>query len=249
MFKNVTPKSFRLRAPIKTNKCENIMKELRRKLLTHARNKAKRRLHESKNRITNIRSTLCQVLSPEDYDNIMRVTDTSKDAEYQKSKRHLKEKFQQLINEKQKRSQIMSNNKRTIMKPAALNLTGKNIDKNVTSLLNLGPNFVPIPKSIAYMEIITAIESQALNLESGKKDTSAENLRQTVSKILSKTIDKKQQDNLSKTQRTALKQLKNNEQIKVYPFDKGIGSSTKHIKHLTLKTKTATSSNYHGYQL
>ena len=55
MFKNVTPKSFRLRAPIKTNKCENIMKELRRKLLTHARNKAKRRLHESKNRITNIR--------------------------------------------------------------------------------------------------------------------------------------------------------------------------------------------------
>ena len=51
---NVTPKSFRLRAPIKTTKCENIMKELRRKLLTHARNDAKRRLHESKNKITNI---------------------------------------------------------------------------------------------------------------------------------------------------------------------------------------------------
>ena len=58
---------------------------------------------------------------------------------------------------------------------------------------------------------------------SGKKDTSAENLRQTVSKILSKTIGKKQQDNLSKAQRTALKQLKNNELIKVYPFHKGIG--------------------------
>ena len=62
-----------------------------------------------------------------------------------------------------------------------------------------------------------------MNLESGKQDTSAENLRQTVSKILSNTISKKQQDNLSKTQRTALKQLKNDEQIKVYPFDKGIG--------------------------
>ena len=72
------------------------------------------------------------------------------------------------------------------------------------------------------MEIITAIESQALNLESGKKDISAENLRQTVSKILFKTISKKQQDNLSKTQRTALKQFKIDEQIKVYPFDKGI---------------------------
>ena len=73
------------------------------------------------------------------------------------------------------------------------------------------------------MEIITAIESQALNLESGKKDTSAENLRHTVSKILPLTIGKKQQDNLSLTQRAALKQLKNDEQMEVYPFHKGTG--------------------------
>ena len=73
------------------------------------------------------------------------------------------------------------------------------------------------------MEMITVIESQALKLESDKKDTSAENLRQTVNKILSKTIGKKQQDNLSKTQRTALKQLENDQQMKAYPFDKGIG--------------------------
>ena len=160
---NVTPKSFRLRAAITTTKCENIMKELRRKLLNHARNEAKRRLHESKNRIINICSTLCQVLSPEDYKNIKRVTDASKDAEYQKSKCHLKEKFQQLKNENQKHSQIVWNNKRAIMKPAVLNITGKTVDKNVTSLLNVGPNFVPTPKFIPYMEIITAIESQALN--------------------------------------------------------------------------------------
>ena len=90
------------------------------------------------------------------------------------------------------------------MKPAVLNLTGKTIDKNVNSLLNLGPNFVSTPKSISYMEVIKATESQALKLESDKKDASAENLRQAVSKILSKRIDKKQQDNFSKTQRTAL---------------------------------------------
>ena len=105
------------------------MTELSRKLLTHARNEATRRLHESKNRITIICSTLCRVMSPEDYENIVRVTDTSKDAEYQKSKRHLKEKYQQLKNENQKRSQIVQNNKRTIMKPAVLNLTGKTIIK------------------------------------------------------------------------------------------------------------------------
>ena len=52
----------------------------------------------------NICLTQSQVLSPEDYENIMRVTDTSKDAEYQKSKRHLKEKFQQLKKKKKIRN-------------------------------------------------------------------------------------------------------------------------------------------------
>ena len=59
------------------------------------------------------------------------------------------------------------------------------------------------------MEIITGIESQVLKLESGKKGKSTGNLQQTISKILSKTIGKKQQDNLSKVQRAASKQSKN----------------------------------------
>ena len=78
-------------------------------------------------------------------------------------------------------------------------LTGETVDKNVIFLLNLAP------KSVLYMEIITAIELQALKLESGKKDTSAENLRQTVIKILSNTIGKKKTCSLSRPQRTALK--------------------------------------------
>ena len=134
------------------------MKESRRKLHTHARNVAKRRLHESKNRIMNICSTPCQVLSPEDYENIMWVTDTPKDAEYQKTKRHLKEKFQQLKNEKQKRSHTVSNNKRTIMKPAVLNQIVKNIVRNITPLLNLRPNIVLTPKSIPRMDSLTTTD-------------------------------------------------------------------------------------------
>ena len=145
-------------------------------------NEAKRWLDESTNRIANICSILCQVLPLEDYENIIRVTDTSKNTEYQNSKGHLKEKFQQLKSEKQKHSQIIWNNKRTIMKPAVLNLTGETINKNVTSLLNLGPNFFLTPTSIPYMEMITAIKSQALKLESGKKDTSPEKLRQMLVK-------------------------------------------------------------------
>ena len=59
-----------------------------------------------------------------------------------------------------KRSQIVSNNKRTIMKPAVLNLTSRDIHENITSLLNLGPNSVQTPKSVLYMKIIITIESK-----------------------------------------------------------------------------------------
>ena len=123
---------------------------------------------------------------------------------------------------KKKNFHRVLNKKRTIIKPAVSNLNGKNNDKNVTSLLNLGPNFLPAPKSVPHIEIITTIESKTY-LESDKKDTSAGKLWQTVSKTLFKTIGKKKQENLSKTQRTAMKHLRNDEQIKVYLFDKGIG--------------------------
>ena len=65
------------------------------------------------------------------------------------------------------------------------------------------------------MEIVTTIDSQALISQFGKKDTSAENLRQTVNKILSKKIGKKQDDNFSKTQVTTYKQLKNDQQMRL----------------------------------
>lgn len=71
------------------------------------------------------------------------------------------------------------------------------------------------------MEIVAAIESDALSLQSDKKDTSAKSLPQTVSKILAKIIGKKQH-HLSKTQRTALKKLKNDEKIKEHPFVKDL---------------------------
>ena len=101
------------------------MRQLRRELLAHARRETKRRLHQSNNIIMNIFSTLC-----------LWVTDTSKGFEYQKSKCHLKENFQQLKHKRQKRSQIVSimmliSIIRTIMKQDVLNLTNKILIKKL----------------------------------------------------------------------------------------------------------------------
>ena len=52
----------------------------------------------------------------------------------------------------------VSNNKLTIMKPAVLNQIGKNIDRNITPLLNLRPNIVLTPKSIPCMDSLTTTD-------------------------------------------------------------------------------------------
>lgn len=104
MSNNVTWKSLRLRVPIKTTKCRNIMKERKRKLFTQAWNEAKKTpwkwdtfksstqfvWHFVKSCLQKIMKTLCKLLMQQ------------KKAEYQ-SLCYLKEKLQQLKAEKQKR--------------------------------------------------------------------------------------------------------------------------------------------------
>ena len=74
------------------------------------------------------------------------------------------------------------------------------------------------------MEIITATESVALNLEYHNKEADAKSLRQNVCHILNKNRNMKIKDNFSKEQRKALKEIRQiNNNTKVYPFDKGSG--------------------------
>ena len=73
------------------------------------------------------------------------------------------------------------------------------------------------------MDIISSIESCAIELQKDNKKTDAELLRQNVSLSLTKSINKKLDDNLTRPQRIALKELKTNPSIAVYPFDKGQG--------------------------
>ena len=76
-------------------------------------------------------------------------------------------------------------------------------------------------KKIPFMDIITTTEASALKLEFEKKVCAAQVLRKDVLKVLktAKPID----DNLSRTQRQSLKEIKEDPAISIYPFDKGTG--------------------------
>ena len=63
------------------------------------------------------------------------------------------------------------------------------------------------------MELISETETYALTLEGVKKETTAENLRQIISMILSKSFGKKWQDNLIKVQMKSLSKLKTGKDV------------------------------------
>ena len=107
------------------------------------------------------------------------------------------------------------------MKSPVLNLVPDVIPENHKDLLRLGPKFVPSTKKIPYMDIISATESSALKLEYGKKVSEAQVLRKDVLRIL-KTA-KPLRDNLTRKQRATLNEIKNDNDIDIYPFDKGTG--------------------------
>ena len=73
------------------------------------------------------------------------------------------------------------------------------------------------------MDIISATETCAIDLENSSKETDAECLRQKVSHILNRNLNIKLQDNQSKQQGQALVQMKNNKGTTTYPFDKCSG--------------------------
>ena len=63
------------------------------------------------------------------------------------------------------------------------------------------------------MELISETETYALTLEGVKKETTAENLREIISMILSKSFGEKRQGNLIKAQIKSLSKLKTGKDI------------------------------------
>ena len=217
---DVTPKSFRIKPPIKSQKAIRITKEYRKKLLVLAKNDAKQRLRNYNIEVNDLSQKLRSVLSDDHYETIERITDKSKEKEYVKKRNHLIEKYQSLT--KGKKIQEITGNK-SLLKPAVLNLTKQEIPRHQLELLNLGPKFVPSNKKPPFMDIVNATEICALNLEKENQIENAELLRQKISNVISKNIHFKIRSNSSFEQRAALKELSQNNVKKVYSYDKGTG--------------------------
>ena len=88
-------------------------------------------------------------------------------------------------------------------------------------LLSLGAKFAVTPKEFPTMTVLAQTEKAALQIERNGDMETATNLRHDVTNILRKA--KPPKSNLTSQHKKGLKFFKENEQVAVAPFDKGIG--------------------------
>ena len=172
IYHNITPKSFQLKTPIKSRKAFNIMNVYKKKLIVIAKNNAKKRMDNAALKINELCQTLKAKASEEHYLLIQSATEKSRENEFVKKKEHLICKFNEIQTTLSKRNNQQITTK--YVKPSIINLSDVALTDHQTSLLNLGPKFVPAEMRIPFIEIITATESVALNLKYQNKEADAE---------------------------------------------------------------------------
>ena len=207
---------------MRSKKGANITFDYNLRMLNLACNDAKQRYHELLKSIKTLNLHLQNILNEEDFSTTLRILESYREKVYTAISTRLRNKFDDLSG-KDKQHNIQ----RSIIKPAVLNLTNKEIPQSQLDLLNLGPKFIPALKKAPILDIITATENAALQLERTNStdgvSVESESLRHSVSNILLKQVNQKLRSNLTREQTSALHELKSDSNIKVVPFDKGVG--------------------------
>ena len=218
---NIIPRFLQLRSPLPSKRVKNIMEEHKRKLLVAIRNDTKTRYFKRIKECNQLIQLLKEELSEEHFHLILRITLSCREKKFIEIKTKLKNKFELLYNKKYKKpfSKTFQENP-TMMKDCVLDLAG-NIPEKQLAILNLGPKFAVTPTTIPYMNIITVTEVEALNLEKKEEYAKAELLRKRVKDILMR--EKQPRPNLSKEQLLTIKEIKEDNEIDIYPYDKGNG--------------------------
>ena len=214
----IIPKSLRIKSPKTSFRVKKVIERCRYDLLLSVKNDAKHRYFNFLKTASNIEDQIYSIVNETDMHIIKSITEKARESMFLRSKERLVKKFNLLLESKESKKKDAKTNH---VKDPVLNLVPGEIPDSHKDLLRLGPKFVPNIKKIPYMDIVTATESSALKLEYSKKVSEAQDLRKDVLRIL-KTA-KPVKDNLTRDQRSALKELKNDNNISIYPFDKGSG--------------------------
>ncbi|KAG8222146.1 hypothetical protein J437_LFUL000728 [Ladona fulva] len=151
---------------------------------------------------------LAAKLSPRDWEYVDQVTTTQEHLSLKEATARQTKKFEGLGNSKVTSASL--NPDRIV-----INLSGRNISETAKSVLSKGLNFAPAPRTMPYQDFIGAIEPALRFLP----QESAEEARSKIASALKKATPPR--SSLSREEREALKDLKDNRDVVILPADKG----------------------------
>ena len=208
----ILPKDLQLKSRIKTERSKIILQRAGKLLLQeriHINHVIRDRL---KNGIEQLKGKILESITPEEFHLVEKIHENS----YKKSfdltkKRHIR-KFDELISRNRIRQSAtnIADKKKWV-----INMSSRQLTHIETDLLTKGLNFSITSKTLPNKDIIATIEDAVKDLEKEEADT----IRAKVSLTLLNS--KPPEDNLSKDERKALKELQSDTSIVILPADKG----------------------------
>ena len=208
----ILPKDLQLQSRIKTERSKIILQRAGKLLLQeriHINHVIRDRL---KNSIGQSKGKILKSITPEEYHLVEKIHENSHKKSFELTKNRHTRKFNELIN-KNKVTQSATNI--TDKKKWVINMSSRQLTHIETDLLAKGLNFSITAKILPNKDIIATVEDAVKDLEKEEADT----IRAKLSLTLQNS--KPPEDNLSKDERKALKELQSDTSIVILPAGKG----------------------------
>ena len=217
-----------MKSCIKGHKADKILRHAERALLNERIRQNNQKIGHLTSKQEDLKTELRAKLSDPDFDRVCQVTTTAQLNEHNVVKQRQIRKFQQLkavcddpiLSPEWTRNE----NKDTNFNKDkwVINLSSRSLSSPETSVLERGLNFVPTPKEILVVDIITETEYAIKRLQYDKNNCIDENsvaeLRARVTGVLKSA--KPPKSNITKEERDALSELRKDNKITILPADK-----------------------------
>ena len=166
-------------------------------------------------------------MTAEYYTVVKNITETSRENKFQKERKRLKEKYENL---QRKRTTQPEEQRESKLKHEVFDLTKGGIDEDVKAYLKLGPDFSETPRRLPYEKIIIETEKMCKTIENEKEskpeqaqelEREAHRLREKVKQLLRKQKEKKIKPNLTHQEQIGRKKAYADKDRVYLPADKG----------------------------
>ncbi|XP_041484607.1 uncharacterized protein LOC121431166 [Lytechinus variegatus] len=204
---------LQLKSSVDTPKAKRILHQASLDLTRERIARTRHQLHDLNSSITSTQTQLSLRLKPDDLDKVQAFNDYTSRKTFQSTKLKQINKFDRLYSRTPTQANQQPSTEAT--KDTVINLSRHQLTQAEHKVLSLGLNFAVAPKKIPFSDIVQQVEPKLRFLSK----EAANAIRLKVTNALSDAKPPKQ--NLSKQERSAIRDLRRNQAIHILQADKG----------------------------